>query len=151
MDAPGRIFSGIQPTGRKHLGNFIGAIRQYVEGQERGDPAIFCIVDLHATTVVYDPPELREKVYDTTAILLAAGLDPDRCILFRQSDFEEHTELTAADGTVLRVLRTLHPAQDGAPQAEPGAAGHVAGAWEAPDGTRAQGLMVLLLTPPPAP
>ncbi|MFD8166648.1 1,4-alpha-glucan branching protein [Streptomyces cellulosae] len=66
-------------------------------------------------------------------------------------DGEEHTELTAADGTVLRVLRTLHPAQDGAPQAEPGAAGHVAGAWDAPDGTRAQGLMVLLLTPPPAP
>ncbi|HEX8753549.1 MAG TPA: tryptophan--tRNA ligase [Solirubrobacterales bacterium] len=88
------IFSGIQPTGRKHLGNYIGAIRQYVEGQDRGDPAIFCIVDLHAISVAYDPGELRERVYDTTAILLAAGLDPDRCILFRQSDVLAHTELT---------------------------------------------------------
>jgi tryptophanyl-tRNA synthetase len=88
------IFSGIQPTGRKHLGNYIGAIRQYVEGQDRGDPAIFCIVDLHAISVAYDPAELRERFYDTTAILLAAGLDPERCILFRQSDVREHTELT---------------------------------------------------------
>jgi tryptophanyl-tRNA synthetase len=88
------IFSGIQPTGRKHLGNYIGAIRQYVEGQERGEPAIFCIVDLHALSVAFDPAELRERLYDTTAILLAAGLDPERCILFRQSDVREHTELT---------------------------------------------------------
>jgi tryptophanyl-tRNA synthetase len=88
-----RIFSGIQPTGRKHLGNYIGAIRQYVEGQDRGDPAIYCIVDLHAITVSYDAAELRERLYDTTAILLAAGLDPERCILFRQSDVHEHTEL----------------------------------------------------------
>jgi tryptophanyl-tRNA synthetase len=88
------IFSGIQPTGRKHLGNYIGAIRQYVEGQDRGDPAIYCIVDLHALSVAYDPAELRERVHDTTAILLAAGLDPERCILFRQSDVREHTELT---------------------------------------------------------
>jgi tryptophanyl-tRNA synthetase len=89
-----RIFSGIQPTGRKHLGNYIGAIRQYVEGQDRGDPAIYCIVDLHAITVPWDPATLRESVFDTTAILLAAGLDPERCILFRQSDVREHTELT---------------------------------------------------------
>jgi len=88
------IFSGIQPTGRKHLGNHIGAIRQYVEGQERGEPAIYCIVDLHAVSVPYDPAELRERLHDTTALLLAAGLDPDRCVLFRQSDVREHTELT---------------------------------------------------------
>jgi tryptophanyl-tRNA synthetase len=88
------IFSGIQPTGRKHLGNYIGAIRQYVEGQDRGDPAIYCIVNLHALTVPWDPATLRENVYDTTAILLAAGLDPERCILFRQSDVREHSELT---------------------------------------------------------
>jgi tryptophanyl-tRNA synthetase len=87
-----RIFSGIQPTGRKHLGNYIGAIMQYVAGQERGE-GIFCIVDLHATTVAYDPAELRERLYDTTAILLAAGLDPERCIFFRQSDVPEHSEL----------------------------------------------------------
>ncbi len=93
MTAP-VIFSGIQPTGRKHLGNYIGAIRQYVEGQERGEPAIFCIVDLHALSVAFDPAELRERLYDTTAILLAAGLDPERCVLFRQSDVLEHAELT---------------------------------------------------------
>ncbi len=87
-----RIFSGIQPTGRKHLGNYIGAIRKFVEGQDRGE-AIYCIVDLHATTVPYDPVELRKASSDTAAILLAAGLDPQRCILFRQSDVHEHTEL----------------------------------------------------------
>ncbi|MFY9264866.1 MAG: tryptophan--tRNA ligase [Solirubrobacterales bacterium] len=89
-----RIFSGIQPTGRKHLGNYIGAISQYVHLQEEGDPAIYCVVDLHATTVSYDPAELRSTFYDTTAILLASGLDPGRCMLFRQSDVPEHTELT---------------------------------------------------------
>jgi len=88
-----RIFSGIQPTGRKHLGNYIGAIRQYVEGQDRGE-AIYCIVDLHAISVAHEPAQLREHVYDTTAVLLAAGLDPERCILFRQSDVREHTELS---------------------------------------------------------
>jgi tryptophanyl-tRNA synthetase len=87
-----RIFSGIQPTGRKHLGNYIGAIRGYVEGQERGE-SIYCVVDLHATTVPYDPAQLRAYVYDTIAILMAAGLDPERSILFRQSDVREHTEL----------------------------------------------------------
>jgi len=88
-----RIFSGIQPTGRKHLGNYIGAITQYVAGQDRGE-AIYCVVDLHALTVAYDPAQLREAVYDTAATLLAAGLDPERCIFFRQSDVVEHPELT---------------------------------------------------------
>jgi tryptophanyl-tRNA synthetase len=87
-----RIFSGIQPTGRKHLGNYIGAITQYVAGQERGE-GIYCVVDLHATTVAYEPAALRESVYDTAATLLAAGLDPERAIFFRQSDVLEHPEL----------------------------------------------------------
>jgi tryptophanyl-tRNA synthetase len=87
-----RIFSGIQPTGRKHLGNYIGAITQYVAGQDRGE-AIYCVVDSHAITVAYEPAALRESVYDTAATLLAAGLDPGRCIFFRQSDVPEHTEL----------------------------------------------------------
>ncbi|MGI8413492.1 MAG: tryptophan--tRNA ligase [Solirubrobacteraceae bacterium] len=87
-----RIFSGIQPTGRKHLGNHIGAITHLVSGQERGD-GIYCVVDLHATTVAYEPSALRESVYDTAATLLAAGLDPERCIFFRQSDVLEHSEL----------------------------------------------------------
>jgi tryptophanyl-tRNA synthetase len=93
LDSPAvRIFSGIQPTGSKHLGNYIGAIRQYVEGQDRGE-AIYCIVDLHAITVDFDPSDLRERLYDTAAILLAAGVDPERCLLFRQSDVREHSEL----------------------------------------------------------
>jgi tryptophanyl-tRNA synthetase len=99
-----RIFSGIQPTGRKHLGNFLGAIRQYVDGQHRavaaGDVGIFCIVDLHAMTVPYDPVEMRARVYDTAAILLASGLDPEQCIFFRQSDVHEHTELAWHLGAV---------------------------------------------------
>jgi tryptophanyl-tRNA synthetase len=108
-----RIFSGIQPTGRKHLGNYIGAIAQYVTSQERGE-GIFCIVDLHATTVAYEPKELRERLYDTTAILLAAGLDPERCILFRQSDVPEHTELTwlLCGLTELGRLQRMHQFRD---------------------------------------
>src|SRR6187200_649050 len=108
-----RIFSGIQPTGRKHLGNYIGAIRQYVEGLERGE-AIYCIVDLHALTVPQDPAELRERLYDTTAILIAAGLEPDRCILFRQSDVREHTELCWLLGTVTAIgeLNRMHQFRD---------------------------------------
>ncbi len=108
-----RIFSGIQPTGRKHLGNYIGAIAQYIASQERGE-GIFCIVDLHAVTVVYDPAELRERLYDTTAILLAAGLDPRRCTLFRQSDVHEHTELTwlLSSVTELGRLQRMHQFRD---------------------------------------
>ncbi len=108
-----RIFSGIQPTGRKHLGNYIGAIAQFVTSQERGE-GIFCIVDLHAITVAYDPAELRERLYDTTAILLAAGLDPGRCILFRQSDVPEHTELTwlLSGLTELGRLQRMHQFRD---------------------------------------
>jgi tryptophanyl-tRNA synthetase len=116
-----RIFSGIQPTGRKHLGNHIGAITQYVAGQERGDPAIYCIVDLHAITVEYDPAELRERVHDTAAILLAAGLDPrapaeggSGCLLFRQGDVPEHTELCWLLSSVTSVgeLNRMHQFRD---------------------------------------
>jgi tryptophanyl-tRNA synthetase len=109
-----RIFSGIQPTGSKHLGNYIGAIRQYVEGQDRGDPAIYCIVDLHAISVAYDATVLRERVYDTTAILIAAGLDPERCVLFRQGDVHEHTELCWLLSSVTAVgeLNRMHQFRD---------------------------------------
>ena len=107
------IFSGIQPTGRKHLGNYIGAILQYVEGQDRGE-GIYCIVDLHATTVAYEPAELRERTRDTAALLVAAGLDPERCVLFRQSDVPEHTELTWLLSSVTSVgqLNRMHQFRD---------------------------------------
>jgi tryptophanyl-tRNA synthetase len=108
-----RIFSGIQPTGRKHLGNHIGAITQYVAGQDRGE-ALYCIVDLHATTVAYEPVVLRERVYDTAAILLASGLDPDRCVLFRQGDVNEHAELCwlLCSVTALGELNRMHQFRD---------------------------------------
>jgi tryptophanyl-tRNA synthetase len=108
-----RIFSGIQPTGRKHLGNYIGAITQYVAGQDRGE-GIYCIVDLHATSVPYDPAGLRQAVYDTAATLLAAGLDPDRCIFFRQGDVQEHTELCwlLCSVTAFGDLNRMHQFKD---------------------------------------
>ena len=108
-----RIFSGIQPTGRKHLGNYIGAIAQLVAGQERGE-GIYCVVDLHAITVPYEPAGLRESLYDTAATLLAAGLDPQRCIFFRQSDVPEHTELCwlLSSVTELGRLQRMHQFRD---------------------------------------
>jgi tryptophanyl-tRNA synthetase len=108
-----RIFSGIQPTGSKHLGNYIGAISQYVSGQDRGE-ALYCIVDLHAITVPYEPARLRESLYDLTALLLAAGLDPQRCILFRQGDVQEHTELCwlLSGVTELGRLQRMHQFRD---------------------------------------
>jgi tryptophanyl-tRNA synthetase len=88
-----RIFSGIQPTGAKHLGNYIGAIRQYVASQEEGE-AFICVVDLHSITVAYDPEELRESTLSLAALLIASGLDPDRCTLFVQSHNPDHPQAT---------------------------------------------------------
>jgi len=104
-----RTFSGIQPTGSKHLGNLIGAIRLYVEGQERGQ-AIYCLVDLHAITVDHDAAGLRRQVHDTVSILLAAGIDPQRSLLFRQSDVAEHAYLCwlLANVTSFGELRRMH-------------------------------------------
>ncbi len=86
-----RIFSGIQPTGAKHFGNYSGAFRQYAQTQELGE-AFFCIVDLHSITVAYDPDELRETTLDLAAMLLATGLEPDRSTVFVQSHVSAHAE-----------------------------------------------------------
>jgi tryptophanyl-tRNA synthetase len=88
-----RVFSGIQPTGDKHLGNYLGAIRHWVATQD-ADDALFCVVDLHAMTLAYDPTDLAERTRRTAALLLASGLDPARCTLFVQSHVSAHTELT---------------------------------------------------------
>jgi tryptophanyl-tRNA synthetase len=86
-----RIFSGIQPTGAKHFGNYAGGFRQYVETQERGD-AFFCVVDLHSITVEYEPADLRERSLDLAAMLFAIGLDPARSTVFLQSHVPAHPE-----------------------------------------------------------
>jgi tryptophanyl-tRNA synthetase len=103
-----RVFSGIQPTGDKHLGNYLGAIRHFPTAQHDGE-ALFCIVDLHALTVQRDPAELRRKTYDTAAIILAAGVDPTRSVVYRQADVAAHSELAyllsalASVGELLRM------------------------------------------------
>lgn len=97
-----RVFSGMQPTGEAHLGNYLGALRQWVELQEEAD-CIFCIVDYHAITVAYDPASLAERTFDMAVSFLAAGLDPDRCTIFVQSDVPEHTELAWLLNTVTPV------------------------------------------------
>jgi tryptophanyl-tRNA synthetase len=86
-----RIFSGIQPTGDKTLGNYSGAFRQYVTTQERGD-GFFCIVDLHSITVEYDPKDLHESTLSVAAMLFATGLDPDRSTIFIQSHVDAHPQ-----------------------------------------------------------
>jgi tryptophanyl-tRNA synthetase len=86
-----RVFSGIQPTGAKHIGNYIGAMRQYVTTQDEGD-AFFCIVDLHSITVDYDPQDLHDRTLDLAALLFAVGLSPERSTLFCQSHVTAHPE-----------------------------------------------------------
>ncbi|MCB9946913.1 MAG: tryptophan--tRNA ligase [Rhodospirillaceae bacterium] len=87
-----RIFSGIQPTAKMHIGNYLGAVRHWVRLQDQFD-AIFCVVDLHALTVPQDPEELRTATRELAATLIAAGIDPKRSILFVQSHVAAHTEL----------------------------------------------------------
>src|SRR5271154_6424137 len=87
-----RIFSGIQPTGNLHLGNYLGAIRNWVALQGDYD-CIFCIVDMHALTLPQDPNELRGQTREVTAAYIAAGIDPERCIIFNQSTVSAHSEL----------------------------------------------------------
>jgi tryptophanyl-tRNA synthetase len=94
-----RIFSGIQPTGAKTLGNYSGGFRQYVATQERGD-AFFCIVDLHAITVEHDPDDLRQSTLDLASMLFATGLDPERSTVFVQSHVAAHAEAAWLLGAV---------------------------------------------------
>src|SRR3989344_5419450 len=87
-----RIFSGIQPTNQLHIGNYLGAVKQWVELQEKYE-CIFCVVDLHALTIPYDPQQLQEKIKETVVALIAVGLNPEKAIIFVQSQVKEHTEL----------------------------------------------------------
>ena len=88
-----RVFSGVQPTGNIHIGNYLGAIRQFVELQEENE-CIYCIVDMHSITVPQDPKELRQHTLDVAALYLAVGIDPKKSIVFVQSDVPGHAELS---------------------------------------------------------
>ena len=97
-----RIFSGVQPTGNLHLGNYLGAIRNFVALQEEYD-CIYCVVDLHAITVWQDPAELSANTREVTAAYLAAGIDPKKCIIFNQSQVSAHAELAWIFNCVARL------------------------------------------------
>ncbi|WP_267244256.1 tryptophan--tRNA ligase [Streptomyces sp. PR69] len=106
-----RIFSGIKPTGHLTLGNYLGALRQWVEVDQHRADALFSVVDLHALTVEHDPARVRRLSRQAATLLLAAGLDPERCAVFVQSHVDEHTRLsyllecTAADGELRRMIQ----------------------------------------------
>ena len=97
-----RIFSGIQPSGVLHLGNYLGAIKNWVALQEKYNP-IFCVVDLHAITVPQKPEELRQKTLEVAKIYLAAGIDPEKSTIFVQSHIPEHTELAWILNTITKI------------------------------------------------
>ncbi|MEU9255920.1 tryptophan--tRNA ligase [Streptomyces sp. NPDC048270] len=106
-----RIFSGVKPTGHLTLGNYLGAVRQWVAADQAPDEALFCVVDLHALTVEHEPARVRRLSRQAATLLLAAGLDPQRCTLFVQSHVDEHTRLayllecTATDGELRRMIQ----------------------------------------------
>ena len=88
-----RVFSGVQPTGNIHIGNYLGALRQFVELQDENE-CIYCIVDMHSITVPQDPKELRKHILDVAALYMAVGIDPKKSIIFVQSDVSGHAELS---------------------------------------------------------
>ena len=97
-----RVFSGVQPTGNLHLGNYLGAIKRFVELQDRYD-CIYCVVDLHAITVWQDPAELPRAIREVTAAFIACGIDPAKHIVFNQSQVAEHAELAWVFNCVARL------------------------------------------------
>jgi len=98
-----KIFSGIQPSGVIHLGNYLGAIKQWVGLQDQVDGAVFCVVDLHAITVPQNPVELRQNILSVAALYLAAGIDPEKSIIFVQSSRPEHAELAWILNTITKM------------------------------------------------
>src|SRR5215210_6317471 len=97
-----RVFGGVQPSGLPHVGNYLGAFRNYIAMQEQHE-AIYCIVDYHALTSTHDPELIRRNSYEMAIGLLSLGLDPERAVLFRQSDRPEHAELAYLFSTVVPV------------------------------------------------
>jgi tryptophanyl-tRNA synthetase len=105
-----RVFSGIQPTGLVHIGNYLGAIKQWIELQYQHD-CLFCIVDYHAITIPYDPKQMQKNIFDAAVINMAAGLDPNRAAIFVQSHVPEHTELTWLLNAITPMGRLSHMTQ----------------------------------------
>ncbi|MFC1789623.1 tryptophan--tRNA ligase [Patescibacteria group bacterium] len=97
-----RIFSGIQPTGAIHIGNYLGALKQWIDLQKKNE-CVFCIVDLHATTAPYKPKKLQELILEKAIAYIAAGIDPENSIIFVQSEVKEHTELAWFLNTITPV------------------------------------------------
>jgi len=98
-----RVFSGIQPTGNLHLGNYLGALKRFADSQEEGIESIFCMVDLHAVTVWQEPEDLRHATRELAAGFIASGIDPTKSILFNQSQVPEHTQMAWAFNCVARM------------------------------------------------
>jgi tryptophanyl-tRNA synthetase len=97
-----RVFSGMQPTGEPHLGNLVGALRNWVRMQEDYD-TIYCVVDLHAMTIPYNPPDLARDRHELARMILAAGVDPERSLLYYQSEVPQHVELSWILGTITGI------------------------------------------------
>lgn len=104
----GQVFSGIQPTGVPHLGNYLGALESWVALQDEYSVVIYSIVDLHSITQPQDPQMLRDNILDMAASLLACGIDPSRSILFQQSQVSEHAELSWILGCLTSMPRLRH-------------------------------------------
>jgi tryptophanyl-tRNA synthetase len=98
-----KVFSGIRPSGKLHLGNYLGAIKNWIELQNKADQAIFMIADYHAITTPYDPKTYQQQIIDVVLDYLAAGIDPDKALLFRQSKVPQHTELAWLFNTITSV------------------------------------------------
>ena len=98
-----KIFSGVQPTGNLHLGNYIGAIKNFVDLQNEGNECIFCVVDLHAVTVRQDPKILKQNIRETAATFIASGINPERSIIFNQSSVSAHSEASWLLSCVARM------------------------------------------------
>ncbi|XP_019511358.1 PREDICTED: tryptophan--tRNA ligase, mitochondrial isoform X3 [Hipposideros armiger] len=107
-DAVKRVFSGIQPTGIPHLGNYLGAIESWVRLQDKHSSVLYSIVDLHSITAAQDPAVLRQSILDMTAALLACGINPEKSILFQQSQVSEHTQLSWILTCMVRLPRLQH-------------------------------------------
>lgn len=102
------VFSGIQPTGTPHIGNYLGAIKEWVKLQDQPGKLYYCIVDLHSITIPLEKEQLHEGILNMTACLLACGIDPNRSVLYQQSDIAEHTQLHWVLGTMMSVNRLKH-------------------------------------------